>query len=83
MNTTVLFKMINLVSLGIDLFVKSYSILFLQVKDTLDCITSAAIAAPPPAATLSYGEGSNSILDGNPRYGVNENLSSLRFVNQG
>ena len=82
MNTSILFKII-LVSLGIDLFVKSYSILFLQVKDTLDCITSAAIAAPPPAATLSYGEGSNSILDGNPRHGVNENLSSLRFVNQG
>ena len=82
MNTTVLFKMIG-ISLGMELFLKSYSLLSLQVTDKLDCITSAAIAAPPPAATLSYGEGSNSILDGNPRHGVNENLSSLRFVNQG
>ena len=69
--------------LGIDLFAKLKGLFYLQLKDKLDCITSAAIAAPPPAATFSYDEGSNSILDGNPRYGVNENLSSLRFVNQG
>ena len=55
---------------------------YLQIVDKTDCITSAAIAAPPPAATLSYEANGEAVFDDSTQIKLHQKLSSIRSLGQ-